>query len=63
MSLAGLFSLVKRLWVRPKADPTVERLKGASLRLALTLLADNRLDLGGFKGTDPPVYYKHLKLV
>ncbi len=47
LCLAGLFSL---LWVKPRAYPSVERLKGASLWLAQALLANIRLAGNAFLG-------------
>ncbi len=48
------------LSARPGADPRVEHLKGASFRLALACLANNRLALKGLPGTNTLAYYAHL---
>jgi hypothetical protein len=47
---------------RPGAYPKVEHLKGASLRKALALFANIRLDWKGLPGTNALAYYEKSKL-
>jgi len=60
LSLARLSTLLYCLWVRLGAYPRVEHRKDAPLRLAVALLANNRLGWSGFQRANTLAYYKNL---
>ncbi len=63
LSLASLSSLVHCLWARPGAYPTVEHLKGGSLRKTQALSTIIRLGRKGLPRTNTLAYYENSKLM
>jgi len=59
LSLASFSSLVKCLWVKPRAYPRVEHLKVASLGQALALPANIRRNWKSLSGTNVLAYYEN----